>query len=63
MARYDVIVVGAGIGLHNYYSAKRLRWLLLIKISGFRASGACNGGLVFGKSGKLLQDAYDSLIL
>ena len=68
MARYDVIVVGAGIigAAVSYYSAKKGLKVALVdkKYPASGASGACNGGLsYFGKSGKLLQDAYDSLIL
>ncbi len=68
MARYDVIVVGAGIigAAVSYYSAKKGLKVALVdkKYPASGASGACNGGLsYFGKGGKLLQNAYDSLIL
>lgn len=68
MAKYDAIVIGAGVigAATGYYLAKKGLKVVIVEkdypASG--ASGACNGGLsYFGKKGRVLQAAYESLLM
>src|SRR5690606_14665402 len=62
------IVIGAGIigASTGYYLAKKGLRVAIVEKShpASGASGACNGGLsYFGKKGKVLNDAYESLVM